>query len=77
MVNSGTSVSARCGIQHAVEDRGDQEGRESLRGSHQRHQDHRKQQRREVGPDVVEEAAEFGHWERRCGLGVASVLDRV
>ena len=30
----------RCGIEHAVENRGDQNGRKALRGSHHDHQDH-------------------------------------
>ena len=61
MVNSGTGESGECGIQHAIEHRTDQKRRQSLRRSHQRHQEHREHQRREVGPDVVEEAPEFPH----------------
>ena len=61
MVNSGTGESADSGFSTRSNTGRDQDSRESLRGAHQRHQDHRQQQRREVRPDVVEKAPEFGH----------------
>ena len=56
MVNSGTGESGDAGCRTRSKMGPNQQGRESLRGAHRGHQDHRKQQRREIGPDKAEEA---------------------
>ncbi len=65
----------RLGFENAIEDGTDEQGHHSLRGTHRRHQDHREQQRREIGTDETKKARHWGcgRWVVGCGTSTVSI----